>query len=65
MSKVLTLKRTVTQKECPWLDADLPAGAQVWSYEGCTYGCTSPSGVAVSAKAAEAPFFELPKDAVE
>jgi hypothetical protein len=62
--KALTLTRTVTQQECPWLDEDLPAGTQVWEYHGCAYGCISPSGIAVVAKKAEAPFFEIPQDAV-
>ena len=65
MSKVLVTTRDITQKECPWLDQDIPAGTPVWSYGGYTYGCVSSSGVAVIAKAAEAPFFELPVDAVE
>ena len=64
MSKVLTLKRPVTQAECPWLDTELPAGTTVWSYDGFTYGVVSPSGIAVSAKAAETPFFEIPADAI-
>lgn len=64
MSKVLTLKRAVTQKECPWLDEDLPAGTQVWDYHRYTYGCISTKGMAVSAKMAETPFFEIPRDAV-
>ena len=63
--KILTLKRLVTQMECPWLDADLPAGTQVWTYHGATYGCVSREGVAVTAKLAETPFFEIPRDAVK
>ncbi len=64
MSKVLILKRDVPQSECPWLDADLKKGTTVWSYEGYTYGVVTPSGVAVTAKAAETPFFEVPADSV-
>jgi len=64
MSKVLILTRDVTQNECPWLDADLPKGTTVWSYDGYTYHVVSPAGIAVSAKAAEMPFFEIPADAV-
>ena len=65
MSKILILTRDVTQMECPWLDRGLKAGETVWSYHGCTYGCVTPSGIAVSAKAAETPFFEVPADAVK
>lgn len=64
MSKVLITTREVTQEECPWLDADIPAGTTLWSYSGHTYGCVSSGGVAVVAKAAEVPFFELPADAL-
>ena len=64
MAKVLGLSRDVSQGECPWLDRDLPKGTQVWSYSGTTYGVVSPRGVAVTAKVAETPFFELPADAL-
>jgi hypothetical protein len=50
MVKVLVLNRTVTQEECPWLDADLPEGTTVWSYTGYDYGVISPNGIAVTAK---------------
>ena len=65
MTKVLTLTRPVTQLECPWLDADLATGTQVWSYHGFDYGCIGPTGIAVTMKAAETPFFEVPLDAVK
>ena len=64
MPKVLVLTRDVPQEECPWLDADLKAGTPVWSYNGPTYGVVQPSGIAVTAKAAESPFFEIPADAI-
>jgi hypothetical protein len=62
--KALTLKRDVTQKECPWLDADLPKGTQVWIYDGPTYGVVTSNGIAVTAKVDETPFFEIPQNAV-
>ena len=65
MSKVLRLKRNVTQRECPWLDRDLPAGTPVFTYYGPTYGVVSPNGIAVTVKAAESPFFEIPADALD
>ena len=65
MSKILVLTRDVTINECPWLDYDLPEGTQLWSYDGHTYGCVSSKGLAVTAKAAETPFFEIPQDAVK
>lgn len=64
MSKILVLTRDVTIAECPWLDRDLKAGETVWRYDGHTYGCVQPSGVAVTLKAAETPFFEVPRDAI-
>lgn len=64
MSKILHLTRDVTISECPWLDQDLPKGTQVWTYDGHTYGCVSSKGRAVTAKAAETPFFEVPVDAL-
>lgn len=64
MPRILVLNRDVTVEECPWLDADLIAGTVVWSYDGYTYGCVRPSGIAVTAKAAETPFFEVPEDAI-
>ena len=63
--KVLVLKRDVTQQECPWLNTDLKVGTTVWSYSGQVYGCISPTGIAVTAKAAETPFFEVPRNAIE
>ena len=33
MSKVLVTTRAITQKERPWLDAEVPAST-VWSYDG-------------------------------
>ena len=65
MPTVLVTTRLVTQLECPWLDADIPAGTTVWSFDGHDYGCITPYGVAVTAKAAETPFFELPANAVK
>lgn len=65
MAKTLILTRDVTVDECPWLDRDLKAGDVLWSYDAYTYGCVSPGGIAVTAKAAETPFFEVPADAVK
>ena len=62
------LIRTVTKKECPWLDQDLPKGFIVYNYVGYTYGCISRDGKAVSLKddpKAQEPFFEIPRDSFE
>ena len=59
----LTLKRTVTKQECPWLDKDLPAGTQVTKYDGPTYGCVSDNGFAATVSGIQG-FVELPNDSV-
>lgn len=61
----LILSRDVSKLECPWLDNDMPKGMAVWSYEGCTYGCISGNGRAVSLVDGETPFFELPRNALK
>lgn len=43
----MKLSRDVTKAECPWLDADLSAGTEVYRFDGCTYGCIG-SGIAVT-----------------
>lgn len=60
----LFLTRDVKQSECHWLDRDYPKGWIVYSYEGCTYGCVSDHGRAVTLVNGETPFFELPRDAL-
>lgn len=62
MAKVIITTRPITISECPWLDADIPEGTTLWTYDDHAYGCISPNGRAVSAKAAETPFFEIPQD---
>jgi hypothetical protein len=58
------LSRTVTTDECPWLDADIPAGTRVERYAGDTYGCIGPNGIAVCYGGKE-PFFEVPRNALK
>ena len=41
--------------------ADLPKGSIVFEYGGCTYGCISSNGIAVTLKPDKTPFFEVPK----
>lgn len=64
MEPALTVIRDVTRKECPWLDNDIVAGTKVFAYWGCTYGCISPSGRAVSLEQGKEPFMEIPVDAL-
>lgn len=65
----LRLTRTIDEREQPWM-ADgaikrVPKGVIVYPYGGCTYGCISDGGIAVSFEPGETPFFEVPRDAVE
>jgi hypothetical protein len=64
MAKVLITTRLISREECPWLDEDILAGTTLWSWDGGVYECVGLGGVAVTAKAAETPFFEVPEDAV-
>jgi hypothetical protein len=58
------LTRDVPRIECPWLDWDMEKGEHVYAYTGCTYGCVSDNGRAVSKVEGKTPFFELPRDAL-
>lgn len=64
MTQSYEVTRTVTKTECHWLDQDIEAGTTVYRYDGCTYGCISPGGVAVTAEPHVTPFFELPRSAL-
>lgn len=56
--------REVSVDECAWLDESVHIGEIVYKFDGCTYGCISPNGIAVKYNE-NAPFFELPKDALK
>jgi len=58
------VNRAVTKDECHWLDATVPRGTAVYKYTGVTYGCIG-SGIAVSMRDGETPFFEMPRDAMD
>jgi hypothetical protein len=67
----LRVTRTIDEREQPWMaDEDapvksVPQGAIVYAYGGCTYGCISEAGIAVSFEPEQTPFFQVPRDAVE
>ena len=63
--KKLRMTRNVTQAECKWLDRDLKEGEVVFEYDGHTYGCVTPTGVAVTMQRNKLPFFEVPGDSVK
>jgi hypothetical protein len=55
--------RDVTKAECPWLDDEVKSGTQVHRFSGCTYGCISENGTAVTFDK-DGPFCELPDDSL-
>jgi len=65
MATAYRITRALTKEECPWLDEPIKEGALVFRYDGCTYGCVSGSGIAVTERPDKTPFFEVPQDAVE
>jgi hypothetical protein len=52
--------RDINSEECHWIDEPVKEGTEVYEYFGHTYGCISSSGMAVTLKEGELPFFELP-----
>lgn len=64
-----TITRDLDQKECHWLDNPINKGTTVYSFHGATYGCISPSGIAISFISRDEvegnpPFTEVPRNAV-
>jgi hypothetical protein len=59
------MKRMVGTEECPWLENNLNTGDMVYRFPGCTYGCISPDGIAVTLSSeGKTPFFEIPENSV-
>ena len=57
--------RTVTTKECCWLDEDVKQGTFVYKFHGPTYGCIGPNGTAVTlSPEGDNPFFEIPHNSI-
>jgi hypothetical protein len=65
MARRGVLNRKVTKDECSWLEQDLQKGKEVYKYDNYTYGCIGSSGIAVSDKAGETPFYEVPRNSVD
>ena len=64
MTALLT-NRPIDKVECPWLDADIPAGTLLYECTAETYGCIEPDGVAATRDPQGGyPFFQVPRDAV-
>lgn len=60
----LVATRNITPNECHWLLKTIVKGSEVFEYRGYTYGCVSPSGIAVTIHDGKDPFFELPTNAL-
>lgn len=58
-----TILYDLTPEKYHWIRETIPAGAEVEEFRGCTYGCISPEGIAVSLKGQDH-FTEVPVDAV-
>lgn len=59
-------RHTLTVAEHPWLDRDIPAGSTVYLYEGCTYGCVSSDGEAITlTNEPLSTFYEVPLGSVQ
>lgn len=58
------LTRPVTKTECPWLDADIQQGAEVYRYDGPDFGLIGDGFAATFDPNGKPPFFELPNDCV-
>lgn len=62
----MKMKRTVTVEECPWIITEIKKGEKVYEYIPNTYGCITPSGIAITfQKDGEGQFYEVPRDSVE
>jgi len=61
------VKRRLDHDECPWFCHHdvFEKGDVVYRYTGCTYGCISEGGVAVTRSPDQNPFFQVPMDALE
>lgn len=61
----MIINRKITKEECHWLDEDIEEGTIVYEFLGCTYGCITNSGIAVTLDINGGyPFFEVPIDSI-
>ncbi|HBC93349.1 MAG TPA: hypothetical protein DCZ10_10760, partial [Pelotomaculum sp.] len=59
------INRDLTVEEYNWLSKPIAKGTKVSLYIGCTYGCISPAGEAISYDGMDGLFTEVPWDAVD
>ena len=56
----LIIRNTLLKKDYGYLPFDFKKGDIVYRYNGCTYGCISPLGIAITLKEGKTPFYEIP-----
>ncbi len=64
MNKYRVIKY-ISKKEHCWLEFPLKVGQILYEYGGCTYGCVSFMGVAVTKSPNKTPFFEVPANHIK
>lgn len=63
MTTEMTINRELSEGE-NYSGRALKQGETVYLYHGCTYGCITSRGAAVTFVEDETPFFEVPEDAL-
>jgi hypothetical protein len=63
MAQMMQLNRNLSDKD-NYSGRALKRGEIVYLYDGCTYGCISAGGVAVTFQPSETPFFQVPEDSL-
>ncbi len=58
------LTRTVTRRECDWLENDLPEGTRVFRHTGQKFGISSPNHIQVTLQPHTEPHFSIPENAI-
>lgn len=58
------LRYTLDQSKYPWLPRTWKRGKTVYEFTGYTYGCVRHEGIAVTERPKNAPFYEIPENAV-
>ncbi len=59
------LNRTLTLKECEWLDGPLREDTVVYEYPGPTDGCITTPGIAITLEPSRLPFMQVPPSAID
>jgi hypothetical protein len=64
MNRKSIITRRLAVEGCHWLDVPIEIGTVMYIFGGCTYGCISPNGTAMTLDPnGTAPFVEIPNNA--